>query len=66
MWTIDTPWFDVALFLSLYITGTVFFGHFEQHRPAWRRFLKPVMLLIMLLQQLLWWHVAATVPNVLC
>ena len=49
MWTIDTPWFDVALFLSLFITGSVFFGHFEQHKPAWRRFLKPVILVAMLL-----------------
>jgi hypothetical protein len=49
MWAIDTPWFDVALFLSLFTTGSVFFGHFEQHQPAWRRFLKPLILLAMLL-----------------
>ena len=49
MWTIDTPWFDVALFLSLFTTGSVVFGHFEQHKPAWRRFLKPAIVLTMLL-----------------
>jgi hypothetical protein len=49
MWTIHTPWFDVALFMSLYATGGILFGHFEQHKPAWRRLLKPVIFLALLM-----------------
>ena len=49
MWTIDTPWFDVAVFMSLFATGSILFGHFEQHKPAWRRLLKPVIFLAVLI-----------------
>ena len=45
MWTIQTPWFDVALFMSLFSIGSILFGHFEQYKPAWRRLLKPVIFL---------------------
>ena len=40
MWTIDTPWFDVAVVMSIFAFGNILFGHFEQHRPAWKRLLK--------------------------
>src|SRR5262245_12001949 len=49
MWTIDTPWFDVAVFMSLFATGSILFGHFEQHKPAWRRLLNPVIFLAVLI-----------------
>jgi hypothetical protein len=49
MWTIQTPWFDVALFMSLFCVGSILFGHFEQHKPAWRRLLKPVIFLALLM-----------------
>ena len=29
MWTIETPWFDVAVFMSLFTVGSILFGHFE-------------------------------------
>jgi hypothetical protein len=48
MWTIQTPWFDVAVFMSLFSCGSILFGHFEQHKPAWRRLLKPVIFLALL------------------
>jgi hypothetical protein len=49
MWTIQTPWFDVALFMSLYSIGSILFGHFEQHKPAWRRLLKAAIFLALLM-----------------
>jgi hypothetical protein len=48
MWTVQTPWFDVALFMSLFSIGSVLFGHFEQHKPPWRRLLKPVIFVTLL------------------
>jgi hypothetical protein len=43
MWSLDTRWFDVALVMSIFAFGNIMFGHFEQHRPWWRRVLKVVL-----------------------
>jgi hypothetical protein len=40
MWSIETRWFDVAVVTSLFALGSILFGHFEQHKPPWRRLLK--------------------------
>ncbi|MGE0772230.1 MAG: hypothetical protein AB7K37_10995 [Cyclobacteriaceae bacterium] len=39
-WNIDTLWFDVCLVTALTSVGSIFFGHFEEHTPKWRRVLK--------------------------
>jgi hypothetical protein len=49
MWTIHTSWFDIALFMSLFCFCSILFGHFEQHKRGWRRLLKPVMFLALLM-----------------
>ena len=49
MWTLETRWFDVAVFMSLFTVGSILFGHFEQYKPAWRRLLKPAIFLSLLL-----------------
>jgi hypothetical protein len=43
MWSIDSPWFDVAVVMTIFAFGNILFGHFEQHRPAWKRLLKVVI-----------------------
>lgn len=45
MWSLNTYWFDVALIMSIFAVGNILFGHFEQHRPKWRRLLKVVVFL---------------------
>jgi len=45
MWNIDTPWFDVAVVMSMFAAGNILFGHFEQHRPKWKRLLKMAVFL---------------------
>ena len=45
MWRTDTWWFDVALVMSIFAVGSVIFGRFEQHKPRWRRVLKQVVVL---------------------
>lgn len=45
MWRIDTLWFDVAVVLGLFAIGSILFGHFEEHRPKWRRLLKVAVVL---------------------
>lgn len=45
MWRTDTLWLDVAAVMTLFAVGNILFGHFEQHRPPWRRLLKVVVVL---------------------
>jgi hypothetical protein len=44
MWSIDTPWFDVAAMTTLLAAGNILFGHFEEHKAKWRRLMKVVVL----------------------
>jgi hypothetical protein len=43
MWAIDTAWFDVAVVSLALAAGNILFGHFEAHRPPWRRLLKAAL-----------------------
>lgn len=49
MWTLDSRWFDVAIFSTLSVVLTVIFGRFEEHKAAWRRLAKLALLLALLL-----------------
>jgi hypothetical protein len=45
MWSTQTPWFDVAVVMSIFAIGGILFGHFEEHKPKLRRVMK-VMLIV--------------------
>ena len=45
MWDTSTLWFDVAVVTALFAVGSILFGHFEEHKPKWRRVLKLVLVL---------------------
>lgn len=49
MWQTDSAWFDVAVVMSIFAVGNICFGHFEEHRPKWRRVLKVALVLAVLL-----------------
>jgi len=49
MWNIQTAWFDVAIVMSIFAVGNILFGHFEEHKPKWRRLLKVAIFLAMTL-----------------
>ena len=36
-------WFDVAVVMAIFAFGNIFFGHFEERTPKWRRALKPIV-----------------------
>ena len=40
MWDTDTYWFDISLVLGICAIGNILLGHFEEHKPKWRRLLK--------------------------
>jgi hypothetical protein len=33
-------WFELAIISTLVVVGTIFFGHFEEMTPKWKRLLK--------------------------
>ena len=43
MWQTDTYWFDVAIATTGLMLGHLYFGQFEEHRPRWRRLLKSLL-----------------------
>ncbi len=45
MWNTDSLWFDAAIVLGIFAIGNILFGHFEEHRPKWRRVLKVFIVL---------------------
>lgn len=49
MWSTDTLWFEVAVVSIIYATGNIFFGHFEEQTPKWRRLGKYVLTLMIVL-----------------
>ena len=44
-WNTDVLWFDATMVFGLFAVGNILFGHFEEHRPKWRRLLKVVIVL---------------------
>jgi hypothetical protein len=43
MWRTDTYWFDVAIAATGLLLGNLYFGRFGEHLPRWRRLLKSVL-----------------------
>jgi hypothetical protein len=46
MWNIDSLWFEVAIVSTITAFGSIFFGHFEEHTPKWRKILKLLFFII--------------------
>ena len=45
MWDTSTYWFDVSFVFGVFAIGNILMGHFEEHRPKWRRLVKVVIVL---------------------
>ena len=45
MWGTETFWFDIALVFGVFTLGNILLGHFEEHKPKWRRLLKVMIIL---------------------
>jgi hypothetical protein len=39
-WNMESLWLEVAVVSSIFAFGSIFFGHFEEHTPRWRKVLK--------------------------
>ena len=40
MWNTDTLWFEIAVVTIFFLLGHIFLGHFEERSPKWRKVLK--------------------------
>jgi hypothetical protein len=47
MWNTDSLWFEVALVSLMTAVGTIFFGHFEEQTPKWRKVAKLVFFILL-------------------
>ena len=45
MWNNDSLWFEVSIVTFFFLLGHIFMGHFEERSPAWRKLLKYVLTL---------------------
>ena len=46
MWDTDSLWFEVALVTTITAVGTIFFGHFEELTPKWRKLAKLIFFIL--------------------
>ncbi|MFD2515223.1 hypothetical protein ACFSRY_15220 [Pontibacter locisalis] len=40
MWSTNTIWFEIAIVSIVFLCGHIFLGHFEERSPKWRKLLK--------------------------
>jgi hypothetical protein len=40
MWSTNSLWFEVAIVSTITSVGSIFFSHFEERTPKWRKVLK--------------------------
>jgi protein-S-isoprenylcysteine O-methyltransferase Ste14 len=49
MWNINTLWFEVSVVTIFYLLGNIYFGHFEERSPKWRKVAKYIVTLIIII-----------------
>ena len=42
----NTLWFEIAIVCGIFAFGNIFFGHFEEHTPKFRRALKLILFIV--------------------
>jgi|SRR5436190_3633590 len=49
MFNTSSLWFEVAIVSIVFALGNMFFGHFEERSPKWRRLVKYIVTLVIVL-----------------
>lgn|SRR5688572_6592194 len=49
MWNTNSLWFEVAIISILFLAGHIFLGHFEERTSKWRKLLKFIITLIIII-----------------
>ncbi|MBS1545318.1 MAG: hypothetical protein JST14_16900 [Bacteroidetes bacterium] len=45
MWSTQTLWFEVSVVTIFFLLGNIYFGHFEERSPKWRKVAKYALML---------------------
>lgn len=49
MWSTSSLWFEVSFVTFFFLLGHIYFGHFEERSPKWRKLLKYFVTLVIVL-----------------
>jgi hypothetical protein len=49
MWHTDSLWFEISIVSVYFLLGHIYFGHFEEQSPKWRKVLKYIVMLIIII-----------------
>ena len=49
MWNTNTLWFEIAIVSILILLGHIFLGHFEERSPKWRKLLKYLVTVVIII-----------------
>jgi hypothetical protein len=49
MWATNTLWFEISIVTVFFLIGNIFMGHFEERSPNWRKLVKYIVTLAIIL-----------------
>lgn len=49
MWNTNSLWFEVSIVTVFFLLGNIYFGHFEERSPKWRKLVKYLITLIIII-----------------
>jgi hypothetical protein len=49
MWNTNSLWFEIAVVTIFFLLGHIYFGHFEERSPKWRKLVKYIVTLAIIL-----------------
>ena len=49
MWNTNTVWFEIAIVTIFFLLGHIFLGHFEERSPKWRKLVKYLVTLVVII-----------------
>lgn len=49
MWNTNSLWLEVSVVTFMFLLGHIYFGHFEERSPKWRKVLKYIVTLAIIL-----------------
>jgi len=49
MWSTSTIWFEVSIVTIFYLLGNIYFGHFEERSPKWKKLVKYLVTLAIII-----------------
>lgn len=49
MWSTNTLWFEISIVTVFFLLGNIFLGHFEERSARWRKLLKYIITLFVII-----------------